>query len=139
MIQDFHFSWRFQYPYRKPSNIVRRSFTEQSILTNYCDIPARGWLISCISPSLEHKSIPPYPSYLSTLFTDSGPMLKAIYKHMTFTIYSNLLILDMIVQITLSSHHSKHLRQYLVFESGPAETPMCELGLSGSHTSIPTP
>lgn len=66
-------------------------------------------------------------------------MLKAIYKHMTFTIYSNLLILDMIVQITLSSHHGKHLRQYLVFESGPAETPMCELGLSGSHTSIPTP
>lgn len=66
-------------------------------------------------------------------------MLKAIHKHMTFTTYSNLLILDTIVQITLISHHGKHLRQYLVFESGLAEIPRCELHLSGSHTSIPSP
>lgn len=66
-------------------------------------------------------------------------MLKAIYKHMTFTIYSHLLILDTIVQITLSSRDGKYLRQYLVLGSGPAEIPMYELGLSGSHTSIPIP
>lgn len=59
--------------------------------------------------------------------------------HITFTIYSNLLILDTIVQVTLSSHHGTYLRRYLVFESGPAEISICEFGLSSSHTSIPIP
>lgn len=55
-------------------------------------------------------------------------MLKAVYKHTTFYIYT--INTSTAVQITLID---KCLRQYLMFESGPAEIPMCELSLSGSH------
>lgn len=55
---------------------------------------------------------------------------------MTFTVYFNLSILAKQFRLLLLA---KCLRQYLVFESGPAEIPMCELGLSVSLPSLPHP
>lgn len=69
--------------------LLSESHSLNSILTNAGVTPARGWAINCISLGLKHKPLSPSFSNLSTLFTASGPTLKAFYKHMTSIIYSN--------------------------------------------------
>lgn len=91
LTQELHFSWGSQYLFENHL-LLSEVHSLNSILTNAGVTPATGWAAN-ISLGLKHKSLSPSSSNLSTLFTASGPVLKAFYKHMTVTIYSNLLIL----------------------------------------------